>query len=278
MKFLSVLLFLQCLLLPIASKADPTSSLLKSYALSRNLPIIDAVREFVNQNSDHGEGVWNQTYGNNNSYVLDHLYRTAIGDVSAERPELLCGNRSTAMQALLSNLGIRSRTIYLFSQYSGSFMGHVFIEAMNPATGSWEIQDADYNVAYENEDGRRLGIAEMIAVPDFSKVYPVNAVSRGWEAAKVERLMIGQFFNLAYSPTEGMLYYNQQASDTGLVAAAQAYISANFGELNYIPAQVGNVLVRPLLIFDGGVYSSNIKPAPVEVDQALKGEGVTSGY
>lgn len=166
------------------------------------------------------------------------------------------------MQALLSNLGIRSRTIYLYSQYSGSFMGHVFVEAMSPATGSWEIQDADYNVAYEDEDGHRLGIAQMIATPDFSKVYPVNAVARGWEAVKVERLMIGQFFNLAYSPTEGMLYYNQQASDTGLVAAAETYIYTNFGKVNYIPAQIGSTLVRPLLVFKGGVYEHERVPLP----------------
>ncbi|NWB47085.1 hypothetical protein [Pseudomonas gingeri] len=262
MKFISALVFLQCLLISMISKADPTSALIKSYAVSRNLPIIDAVREFIHQNSDHGEGVWNQAHGNDNAYVLDHLYRTAIGDISAKRPELLCGNRSTAMQALLSNLGIRSRTIYLYSQYSGSFMGHVFVEAMNPATGSWEIQDADYNVAYEDEDGHRLGIAQMIATSDFSKVYPVNAVARGWEAVKVERLMIGQFFNLAYSPTEGMLYYNQQASDTGLVAAAETYIHTNFGKANYIPAQIGSTLVRPLLVFKGGVYEHERVPLP----------------
>jgi len=260
MKVLSGLLLLKVLFFSIAVQADPTSALIKSYAASRNLPIIDAVREFIHQNSDHGAGLWSQTYGNNYPYVLDHLYRTAIGDVTAERPELLCGHRSTAMQALLGNLGIRSRTIYLYSNYSGVLMGHVFIEAMNTLTGTWEIQDPDYNVAYENEDGRRLGIAELVATTDFAKVYPVNAVDKGWEAVKAERLMIGQFFNLAYSPTEAMFYYNQQALDTGLVSAAQAYIKTNLGAVNYTPAQVGNTLVRPLLVFKGGVYAHEIMP------------------
>lgn len=139
-------------------------------------------------------------------------------------------------------------------------MGHVFVEVMNPSTGRWEIQDADYNVAYEDEDGRRLGIADLIAAPDFSKIYPVNAVAKGWEAVIVERLMIAQFFNLAYSPTEGMLYYNQQASDTGLVNSVEAYIRENHGNHNYVPAQVGGTLVRPLLVFKGGVYGSEIGP------------------
>jgi hypothetical protein len=262
MKIFSILVFLKCLLFSMAGQADPTSAFIKSYAEARSLPIIDAVREFVYENSDHGEGIWNQKHANDNVYVLEHLYRTAIGDSSAERPELLCGHRSAAMQLLLGNFGIRSRTIYLYSEYSGPFMGHVFLEVMNPVTGRWEIQDPDYNVAYEYEDGRRLGIADLIAIPDFSTVYPVNAVARGWVAAKVEPLMIGAFFNVAFSPTEGMLYYNQQALDTGLVRSAETYILANHGRFNYTPAQIGSHFYRPLLDFMGDSYKQEIEPVP----------------
>lgn len=256
MRIFSTLIFLQCMLFPLICKADQTSALIKSYAASRNLPIIDAVREFIHEHSDHGDGIWNKKYGNNNVYVLDQMFRTAMADPKAERPELLCGNRSTAMQAILDKLGIRSRTIYLYSNYSGVFMGHVFVEALNPTTGSWEIQDADYNVAYENSEGRRLGIAGLIALSDFSQVIPVNSKAKGWEAVRAERLMIGQFFNVAYSPSAGMLYYNQQALDTGVVAKVEAYIRENFGQVNYTPARLGEYLVRPILEFNGGVYKS----------------------
>ncbi|HGM5549960.1 TPA: hypothetical protein ACKP2V_000183 [Pseudomonas putida] len=259
MRLLSAFVFAQCLLLSTVCRADQTTALIQTYAASRNLPIIDAVREFIHENTDHGDGVWNKKYGNNNAYVLDNMFRTAMKDPKAERPELLCGNRSTAMQAILDKLGIRSRTIYLYSNYSGVFMGHVFVEVMNPVTGSWEIQDADYNVAYENDTGRRLNISRLIAAPDFSKIIPVNSKARGWEAVGVERLMIGQFFNVAYSPSAGMLFYNQQALDTGVVAKVEEYIRENFGRVNYTPARIGEYIMRPILEFNGGVYKSQLK-------------------
>ncbi|MEW5545685.1 hypothetical protein [Pseudomonas soli] len=247
MKFLLLLLvFVQFSLFSVASRADMSSALIKGYAVSLDLALADATREYVYRNSDHGEGEWSQVHGNDYSYVIDHLYRTAVGDKSAIRPELLCGHRAQAMQALLHNFGIRSRTIYLFSRYSGSLMGHVFLEIMNPETGAWEIQDPDYNVAYESSNGRRLSVAELISAPDYANVYPVNAQSRGWQETGARPLIVGQFFNLAYSPTEGMLYYNQQALDAGLVAAVDVYIRANYGQVDYIPAKIGNFLVRPL--------------------------------
>ena len=256
MKVLSALVFLQCLLLPAVCKADLASVLIKSYANSLNLPITDAVREYIYKNSDHGEGTWNQAHGNDHIYVMDQLYRIASGDTPATRPQLLCGNRATVMQALLQNLGIRSRTIYLFSRYSGSLMGHVFVEVMNPETGAWEIQDPDYNVAYENTSGHRLNASQMIAAPEFTNIYPVNANAKGWTETGADRLMIGQFFSLAYSPTEGMLYYNQQALDSGLVAATESYIRSSYGTVNYTPALVGQFLIRPLIDLKNGVYTT----------------------
>jgi hypothetical protein len=246
MKIYAVLILLHTLLLPALCKAEITSTLIKIEANSRNLSTIDAVREFVYKHSDHGDGDWNKTYASNATYVLDHLFRTAIGDKKAERPELLCGERSTAMQAIFDKLSIRTRTIYVFSNYAGTLMGHVFIEVMNPLTGSWEVQDADYNVAYENQKGRRLSIGNIIAEADFKNITPVNATARGWNEAKAMPLMRGQFFNIAYSPTEGMLYYNQQALDTGLVTQVTDYIKKNHGPVNYTPSKIGNYIVRPL--------------------------------
>lgn len=256
MRVFSIVVLLQCLMFPLLCRADPTTALIKAYAASRDLPVVDAVREFIHENSDHGDGIWNKKHGNNNVYVLDHLFRTAMDDPKAERPELLCGNRSTAMQAILEKLGIRARTIYLHSNYAGSLMGHVFVEVMNPATGAWEIQDADYNVAYENSEGRRLGIAALIAEPDFSKIFPVNARARGWQATNAKPLMMGQFFNVAFVPASGMLYYNQQALDTNVLSEVDAYIRENHGELYYIPARLGDYLIRPVLEFNKGISRS----------------------
>jgi hypothetical protein len=248
MKLFSSLVCVFCFLFSTVVKADSVSALINAYAASRELPIIDAAREFVYANSDHGDGLWYQTYGNDNAYVLESLYRTASGDTTATRPQLLCGNRAEAMQAILGDLGIRSRTIYVFSKYSGALMGHVYLEVMNPTTGSWEIQDPDYNVAYEYEDGRRLGAAALIAGADFSRIYPINATSRGWGAGDVKNLLDGQFYDVAFSPTEGMLYYNKQASDTGLVASVEAYILENHSEVDYIPAQLGQYMMRLAVI------------------------------
>lgn len=107
--------------------------------------LIDEVRNYVNQNSVHIAGKESLAIGGDTPQVIERLLATA--QTGKDKPELTCGPRALAAQAILDGMGIPNRITMLFSSHYSSVQSHTFLEVFHE--GKWQILDADYNSTYE---------------------------------------------------------------------------------------------------------------------------------
>jgi len=145
--------------------AKLSSPLVDELAKKLDVSYVEAARVFVFKNTDHDmESDWYHAHAEDLPYVLEQLYKTAIGDADSERPDLACGWRVKAMQSLLDAKEIKSDTIYLYND-TGSDPNqgsHVVIEADNPETGRLEVHDVDFNVKYLRRDGATASLHDLM--------------------------------------------------------------------------------------------------------------------
>jgi len=208
-------------------------------ASKRSISVLDAAREVVHANSVHAEGDAFVTV-TDPFEIVERLCLAAKG--RAAPPSLLCGHRAQALQALLDGMGIRTRMVYLFSAWDGTdkLYGHALVEALDSLTGRWQVQDPDYNIAYENKRGRRLSISEIVAKADRGALIPINASSKGWVDTGGEKLLRGNYYSVAYVPAAGMLYYDSVGGETGLVTRVGEFIQQTMPEQRFISALLGS--------------------------------------
>lgn len=237
------------------------ADLIRDKSLATGMALVDAAREFLRENTTQGQGVWWAAHGNDYDYIAAQVYKKAIGDPSAETAELLCGNMVNLFGGVCSALGLKSRSIWAYSDTQGYFQGHTFNEVFNPSTGKWEIQDADYNVYYVDiRSGERVGVLDMMLVDDIDSFIPHNAAATGWAETRAEGLRLANLFASQMVTSEHKLY----VSDTSLTATLQDRIahsldgvfsytverSVSFGHLTDVDATV--VGTRASINGDGG--------------------------
>ena len=67
---------------------------------------------------------------------------------------------------ILDALGIRSRMVNVFTSDFDVLRSHTFLEAYNPDSGHWEIQDPDYDVYYVYKaNAARVSTSQILLDP-----------------------------------------------------------------------------------------------------------------
>ena len=81
-----------------------------------------------------------------------------------------CGNFGLAETLLLAEIGIPARPVQLatkqFVEGQDRFATHVLLEFFDPDIGKWVLSDPTFNIGFEDKDGNRLGLSEILADPD----------------------------------------------------------------------------------------------------------------
>jgi hypothetical protein len=138
---------------------------------------IDKVRTFINDNSQHKiDQAFRANQGNAAAFaggVLAH----AKGE--AEPVHMECSTRSNLMGRVLSALGYETRMVAIFDSQT-NLKSHSFLEVLNPKTGLWETQDADYDIYWRNiASTQRISLAE--AAEAIDEIEPCGREGCGWE-------------------------------------------------------------------------------------------------
>jgi hypothetical protein len=138
---------------------------------------VDKVRIFINDNSQHKiDQAFRANHGNAAAFaggVLAH----AKGE--AEPVHMECSTRSNLMGRILSALGYETRMVAIFDSQT-NLKSHSFLEVLNPKTGLWETQDADYDIYWRNiASTQRISLAE--AAEAIDEIEPCGREGCGWE-------------------------------------------------------------------------------------------------
>jgi hypothetical protein len=192
---------------------------LRSQAFSSASEQMDFVREWVFGNSVHSVDEEHAEYAFDTAKVLSMLWKTHR--TGAGHAHLSCGPRAHAMKAILDESAIPSRRVVVFSGDYPEVTSHTFLEVLNAETGTWELQDPDYNVCYEDRStGARLPTARLVFV-DLDPVTPTSMRASGWEDTGVEHLKEHFFEALLYADHLGedtkLLFVNTTRFDTDKV-------------------------------------------------------------
>ena len=123
---------------------------------------VDAAREFINANSQHNMNDEFYAEWHHVDVLKQGVLAHAKGQTAKLQP-LECSTRSRLLADMLRVLGYRVRTIHLYSE--GLVESHTFIDVLNPASGRWETQDADYNTYWQSKSGERVSIVDVAANP-----------------------------------------------------------------------------------------------------------------
>jgi hypothetical protein len=125
---------------------------------------IDYVREFVYQNSQHGLDAESVKYRLELPVTLKMLWD--YSQTHQNPPLLECSSRTVAMLYILDSLGIRSRMVNVFTSDFDTLRSHTFLEAYNPDSAHWEIQDPDYDIYYVYKDNSaRVSTSQILLEP-----------------------------------------------------------------------------------------------------------------
>ena len=81
-------------------------------------------------------------------------------------PHMECSTRASLMRDMLKSLGYRTRSVVI-SAPSKNLASHTFLEAYNPDTKQWEVQDPDYDIYWGNpQTGTRASIIDVMNAPE----------------------------------------------------------------------------------------------------------------
>jgi Ca2+-binding RTX toxin-like protein len=202
------------------------ANLVRSAASTTGMALADAAREFLADNSVHAQGAWWAAHANDPYYTAEQMYKTAVGDPSAETAELLCGNMVNMFQGVAYYLGLQSRVVWLYSDDLGFFQGHTYNEVYDASLGRWVIQDADYNVCYvDRATGQKIGVAEMMAADDIDHFVPMNADVKGWADTGAEPLRLANFYGAQVVSSDHILYVSADSATPDLLADISSTLS-----------------------------------------------------
>lgn len=174
---------------------------------------VDAFRDFVHSNSVSANHDFDQDL---HPYDTGGVIRALleVDEGNREAIGLLCSSRANAMTGLLSQIGIQSRQVHVFSEENGS---HTFLEVKNPEDGRWYIQDPDYDLIWLDKAKRqRLGLGEMLTL-SLDDVVPCRSEDDcDWKYASNLRSYFGAaiYFNFDATP---LIVVNQDRYDLDTV-------------------------------------------------------------
>lgn len=97
-----------------------------------------------------------------------------------------CSTRTHLMGLVLQALGYETRVVAIFNSRA-NLNSHSFIEVMNPETGRWETQDADFDIYWQSFDiywqskdtGERISLAD--AAQSIEDIEPCGRTNCGWD-------------------------------------------------------------------------------------------------
>jgi hypothetical protein len=125
---------------------------------------IDYVREFIYQNSQHGLDAESAKYRLELPITLNMLWN--FYQTHTNPPLLECSSRTVAMLYILDALGIHSRMVNVFTSDFDTLHSHTFLEAYNPDSGHWEVQDPDYDIYYVYKaNSARVSTSQILLEP-----------------------------------------------------------------------------------------------------------------
>ena len=139
---------------------------------------LDMVCTFINDHSKHKvDGAFLANRGNPVLYaagLIAHAQNPSIEPVHME-----CSTRSNVMARTLEAMGYETRIVAIFNTKS-NLNSHSFLEVLNPDTGRWETQDADYDIYWRSKESRgRISLAD--AAEDIEDFEPCGRESCGWD-------------------------------------------------------------------------------------------------
>jgi hypothetical protein len=140
-------------------------------------PRLDKIRTFINDNSVHriDQAFW-ANKANSDAFAAGLL---AHAKGSAEPIHMECSTRTNVMGQILETLGYETRVIAIFDSHT-NLKSHSFLEVLNPESGHWETQDADYDIYW-----RRKASSERISLADEAEfvegIEPCGRNGCGWE-------------------------------------------------------------------------------------------------
>jgi transglutaminase-like putative cysteine protease len=131
-----------------------------------------------------------------------------------------CGTYTSAMLEALSNCGIDGRAVSLGTQRfeQGASLGdtHALVEVFDKAQSRWLLVDPTFNVVFEGEDGRVLGIAELITL---------NRNGGNWETRQISACLPGRSIKEYYLPMTELLWMADAPAVPGLGSSGVAFRS-----------------------------------------------------
>lgn len=142
--------------------------------------VADYVRSYVWMHSKYQIDEEFYAHWGDTPVILAKIMAHARGDTD-KRPHMECSSRSGITSMVLAYPGYRVRSVDIY-KHASEYPAHSFIEVQNPETGAWEIQDTDFNMFWRRvADGRRVGIAEIVAADKLSAFEPcLDDAHCGW--------------------------------------------------------------------------------------------------
>ncbi|KQW39466.1 MULTISPECIES: calcium-binding protein [Pseudomonas] len=200
------------------------ADIIREESAANGMLLQDTARELLATNTIHSDGEWWAAHANDPYYTAEQIYKTVIGDPTAENVELLCGNMVDVFSGVCAELGLQKRTIWTYSDTQGFFQGHTYLEIFNTTTNKWEIQDADYNVYYTDvRTGERIGVMDMMNADDVEFFIPHNSQESGWAETGADALRQANLYAAQMITSDNMLYTSSNSlSDTLLDSIANS--------------------------------------------------------
>lgn len=107
------------------------------------------------------------------AYSPDRVIKIMLMQIAEQKPVSIpfgCGGATLVMLKVLEELKIPARMLHVFSSDYDNIRSHFMVEVQ--IDGRWEIHDPLFNMSYENKDGRKLSINEVLAETDLEKIVP----------------------------------------------------------------------------------------------------------
>jgi hypothetical protein len=121
----------------------------------------DAVRHFIASHSVLKMDAEFYSYWFDLPYVMEKMIEHAKGETDERRPHTACGVRTAIMHAVLKEMGIKSRTVIVYTdRQNGDNTSHAYLEAFNPFTEKWEIEDPTNNYFWAFRDTEKRASTE----------------------------------------------------------------------------------------------------------------------
>lgn len=191
---------------------------IKKLAAKRSVNFIDATRNYVRENSDHGDGPWFDKYATKYDYVVKMLYLESVGSPNAERPVLQCAPHAYAMATILQHEGYRFRFVRALSSFHNPMEDHVTLEVLNKETGGWELHDPNYNVKYVFAQSKQTASLFDVATARniYSDLIPCvvgNFGSCGWDSNDARKLLKASYYSGFEVQGYGTIFFNNDRAD-----------------------------------------------------------------